>query len=57
MPELSKDGETQDSSMQRVYSSECMDRVLRFFLLLDEIPVMEEHAQKAPAPNDLPGSN
>jgi hypothetical protein len=43
--------------MQRVYSSECMDRVLRFFLLLDEIPVMEEHAQKAPAPNDLPGSN
>jgi hypothetical protein len=43
--------------MQRVYSSQCMDRVLRFFLLLDEIPVTEEHAPKAPAPNDVPGTN
>jgi len=57
VPEKFKNGETQDSPLHGVYTSECKERVVRFFLLLAELPVEDPHAEKAPTSNQIPSSN
>jgi hypothetical protein len=57
VPDKFKNGETQDSPLDGVYSSECKERVMRFFLLLAELPVEDPNAPKASSPDDLPSSN
>jgi hypothetical protein len=57
VPDKFKNGETQDSPLDGVYSSECKERIVRFFLLLAELPVEETNAQKASSPDDLSSSD
>lgn len=57
MPDKFKNGETQDSPLDGVYSSECKERIVRFFLLLAELPVEETYAPEAPSPDDLSASD
>lgn len=47
-------GETQDLPLDSVYSSEAKENVMRFFLLLEQIPLGEDYAEETRASNDLP---
>jgi hypothetical protein len=53
VPDKFKNGKTQDSPLDSVYSAEAKENVMRFFLLLEQIPLGENHAEEARVSNDL----
>jgi hypothetical protein len=57
VPDKFKNGETQDSPLDSVYSAEAKENVMQFFLLLEQIPLGENHAEEARASNNLPPAN
>ena len=54
VPDKFNIGETQDSPLDSVYSAEARENVIRFFLLLEQIPLGEDHAEETRVSNDLP---